>query len=85
MLRLNCPHPRSGGQEMRAVMLQMVMMVMRVESGVDSGNCRSFVTIMNRCSANTVSEMIDWIPAVKHVIRKLKHFEILSIHSVKYS
>ena len=83
MLRLNCPQPRSGGQEMRAVMLQMVMMVMRVESGVDSGNCRSFVTIMNRCSANTVRDMIDWIPAV-NVIRKLKHFEILSIHSVKY-
>ena len=65
-------------------MLQMVMMVMRVESGVDSGNCRSFVTIMNRCSANTVRDMIDWIPAVNHVIRKLKHLEFLTIHSVKY-
>ena len=65
VLRLNWPQPRSGGHEMSAVMLQMVMMVMRVESGVDSGNCRSFVTIMNRCSASTVSEMIDWIPIDK--------------------
>ena len=43
----NCPQPSSGGVETRAVMNQMVMMVISVESGVLSGNWRSLVTIMN--------------------------------------
>ena len=37
--------------------------VRRVERGVERGNCLSWVTIMYLWSANTVSEMMDWIPA----------------------
>ena len=47
MLRPNLPQPSSGGAETRAVMSQMVTMVISVESGVLSGNWRSLVTIMN--------------------------------------
>ena len=47
VLRPNLPQPSRGGAETRAVMSQMVTMVIRVERGVLSGNWRSLVTIMN--------------------------------------
>ena len=47
VLRPNLPQPRRGGAETRPVMSQMVRMVISVERGVDSGNWRSLVTIMN--------------------------------------
>ena len=41
VLRLNLPQPNSGGVEMSPVSVQMMMMVIRVERGVDRGNCLS--------------------------------------------
>ena len=47
VLRLNSPQPRRGGDAMDAVTIQMKTIVRRVDSGVERGNWRSFVTIIN--------------------------------------
>ena len=47
VLRLNSPQPRRGGEAIDAVTIQMKTIVRRVERGVESGNWRSFVTIIN--------------------------------------
>ena len=54
VLRLNLPQPNSGGVEMSPVRVQMMMMVIRVERGVDRGNCLSWVTIMNLMHNNAI-------------------------------
>ena len=54
LFRPNCPHPKRGGLETTPVMIQIKKIVIMVERGVESGNCRSFVTIMYLKNKKTI-------------------------------